>query len=126
MRYEAAGPDVVVLDLLARVNDLAAEAVQAIERGDDAELAAVLDQRSRVVEATIAAWQAAAAAAPPEVLARVAAAVKVSLRIGDEGRAVATRARDAVATELSQLEARQSASHEYQQEPAHRAINVVL
>jgi hypothetical protein len=126
MRYEAVGPDAAALALLARVDELAAAAVVAIEQGDDAELIALLDQRGRVVEATIAAWQAASMTAPPEVLARMAAAAQVSLRIGQEARAVATRVRDQVSTELSQLEARQSASHEYQQGPARSEINVVL
>jgi hypothetical protein len=127
MRYQVVGPDVAVLDLLARANDLAAAAVVAIERGDEAGLTDLLDQRGRIVEAAIAAWREVAAAAPaPELVARVAAGVQVSVRLGHEARLVATRVRDEVAAELSSLDARQAASQEYQQSSVQRAINVVL
>ncbi len=130
MRYEAVGPDVAVLDLLARANDLAAAAVVAIEHGDDEALNDLLDQRGRVVDAATAAmtaWSEKSAVAPTaEMVARVAAAAQVSVRIGHQAGTVAKRVRDEVVTELSLLEARQSASKEYQQGSVHSAINVVL
>ena len=127
MQYEVAGPDVAVLDLLARANDLADAAVAAIERGDDAALNDLLDQRGRVVAAAVAAWRETSALAPTaELVSRVAAAAQVSIRIGHQAGAVAKRVKDEVVAELSLLEARQSASQEYQQGSVHTAINVVL
>ncbi len=127
MRYEVVGPDVAVLDLLARANDLAAAAIVAIERGDTAALSDLLDQRGRVIDAAIAAWHQVAAATPaPDLAARVAAGVQLSVRLGHEARLVATRVRDEVAAELSLLDARQMASQEYQQGSSRSAINVVL
>ena len=127
MRYESVGPDVAVLDLLARVDELSAAAVVAIEHGDDAALSELLDQRGVVVEAAISAWQRASGAGPtPELASRVAAAVQRCVRIGHEAQAVAIRVKAAVATELSTLDARQSASLEYQPGSVQSAINVVL
>ncbi len=127
MRYEVVEPDVAVLDLLARANDLAAAAVAAIERGDDTALTELLEQRGRVVDAAVAAWRETLALAPAaELVSRVAAAAQVSIRIGHQAGAVANRVKDEVVTELSLLEARQSASQEYQQSSVHTAINVVL
>ncbi len=127
MQYDVVGPDVAVLDLLARANDLAAAAVVAIERGDEAGLTDLLDQRGRIVDAAIAAWRQVATTAPgPDLVARVAAEVQVSVRLGHQAGLVATRVRDEVAAELSLLEARQVASQEYQQPSSRSAINVVL
>ncbi len=127
MQFEAVGPDVAVLDLLARADELSAAAVVAIEHGDDAALSELLDQRGVIVEAAIGAWQRASAAGPtPEMASRVAAAVQRSVRIGHQAQAVATRVKAAVATELSTLDARQSASLEYQPGSVQSAINVVL
>lgn len=127
MRHETAGADVAVLDLLARADALSAAAVVAIEQGDDSTLIELLDQRGAVVDAAVSAWNEASAAGPTaDMTSRVVAAMQRSLRLGNQAQAVAVRGRADAATELSTLDARRTASVEYQLSPVHSAINVVL
>jgi hypothetical protein len=127
MRPDAPTPALAVLDLLARADALAVVATMAIQAGDDAQLAAALEERSAVIDAAIAAWRVAEAAGPArELRDRVAGAARSTVASGLQARATAVIARDEVVAALSALDARQQASQEYQTGSQHGTINVVL
>ena len=127
MRPTAADPGLVVLDLLARADELAATAAAAIDAGDDAALSAVLEDRAVTIDAAIAAWKTAAADRPsPELQARVARAARSAVTTGQLASDMAARARAQVVSELTSLDARQQASHEYQSDVPRGSFDVVL
>lgn len=127
MRPDAATPSAVVIELLARAESLARAAATAIDGGDDALLAALLDERDVAIAAIRAAWQEARPATlPPAVLGRVSAAVAGTQAAGVQARAAALRTRAQVVAELSAFDARQQASQEYQSGEERVTIDVVL
>ena len=126
MRPDAPIAAQIVLDLLARADVLAVEATAAIESGDEAQLAAVLDDRDAVISAIQRTWRDAAHTAFPEQHARVTQATRASLALGLAARNTARVARDEVVAALSALDARQLASHEYHPGTPHGTIDVVL
>jgi len=127
MRPEAAPPDQAALDLLAHADALALAATEAIAAGDDAALAALLEERGIVVAAAIDALQQVLSAPPrPELADRLAAAARGSIATGLDTRAVAQRARAQVAAEMAVLDARTLAAQEYGQGTPPTTIDVVL
>jgi hypothetical protein len=124
MRPEYAPAD-AVLHLLARADALAAAATAAIATGDDAALTAVLDDRDVVVAAAVAAARDVTSVAP-ELRTALLNAIRDSLTLGQAARNTAALAREHVLTELSALDARQHASHEYQAGAVQATIDVVL
>lgn len=126
MRPDAPGAAQIVLDLLARADVLAVEATAAIESGDEAQLAAVLDDRDAVISAIQRTWRDAAHTTLPEQHARVTQATRASLALGLAARNTAQVARDQVVAALSALDARLLASHEYHLGTPHGTIDVVL
>ena len=126
MRPDAPTAAQTVLDLLARADVLAVEATVAIELGDEAQLAAVLDDRDAVISAIQRTCRDAAHTASPEQHARVTRATRASVALGLAARNTAQVARDQVVAALSVLDARQLASHEYHPGTSHSTIDVVL
>ncbi len=127
MRPDAAVPSAVVIELLARAEALARAASDTIEAGDDAQLAALLDERDAVISAIGAAWQdARPETLTPELLGQVAQAMRSTQAAGVQARAAATRIRAQVVADLSAFDARQLASQEYQSGQGNATINVVL
>ena len=116
----------MVLDLLARADALAAVAKAAIEAGDDAQLADVLDAREAVIDAIVRTWHGAAHQTSPQHLAMVTQATLASMALGVAARDTAIIARDEVVAALAALDARQLASHEYRSGTPHVTIDVVL
>ncbi len=126
MRPDFPVPTQVVLDLLSRADALAAAASGAIEAGDDGQLSALLDERETVIDAVRRAWLADGHLPTAEQIARVAAATRTSLALGQAARDTALVARDEVVAALAALDARQLASHEYHTGTPHGTIDVVL
>ena len=127
MRPEAAPPDQAALDLLTHADALALAATAAIAAGDDAALAALLEERGLVVAAAIDALRQVLSAPPrPELADRLAAAARGSIATGLDTRAVAQRARAQVAAEMAVLDARTQAAQEYGQGTPPTTIDVVL
>jgi len=127
MRPEAAPPDQAALDLLAHADALALAATEAIAAGDDAALAALLEERGIVVAAAIDALQQVLSAPPrPELADRLAAAARGSIATGLDTRAVAQRARAQASAEMAVLDARTLAAQEYGQSTPPTTIDVVL
>lgn len=129
MRPDAASPALVVLQLLARADELAAAAAVAIRAGNDPALFAILDDRSSAIDAAIRTWRTVSPAdRSPALVAKVEAAARSAVHAGLETREMAVRARDQAVSELSALEARQHASNEYEQhaDGSRGSINVVL
>jgi len=127
MRPEAAPPDQAALDLLAHADALALAATEAIAAGDDAALAALLEERGIVVTAAIDALRQVMSAPPrPELAARLAAAARGSIATGLDTRAIAERARAQAAAEMAVLDARSQAAQEYGQGTPPTTIDVVL
>lgn len=127
MRPEPAPPDLAALDLLTHADALALAATKAIAAGDDAALAALLEERGIVVAAAIDALREVMAAPPrPELARRLADAARGSVTLGQEARLVAQRAREDAAAELAVLDARKHAGLEYQQAPGQATIDLVL
>lgn len=126
MRPETLTPSDAVLDLLARADELAVAACAAIDAGDDAQLAAVLDEREAVIEAIVRIWRDSSHSPTPQQRARVTQASRESLDRGLVARNAAVLARDEVVGALAALDARQLASHEYHTGTPHGTIDVVL
>ncbi len=127
MRPEPAPPDDAALDLLTQADALALAAAEAIVTGDDATLAALLEERGIVVAAAVAALKQVMAAPPRADLAvRLVVAARGSITTGHQAHDLAQRVRAQVASELAVLDARNQAGLEYQQGPAHATIDVVL
>ena len=127
MRPEAAPPDQAALDLLAHADALALAATGAIDAGDDAALAALLEERGIVVAAAIDALRQMMFTPPhPELADRLADAARGSIATGLVTRAVAQRARAQVAAEMAVLDARSLAAQEYGQGTPPTTIDVVL
>ncbi|MCC7052704.1 MAG: hypothetical protein IT355_05515 [Gemmatimonadaceae bacterium] len=118
-------PAAAVLQLLARADALASTATAAIASGDEAQLAATLDERQAVIEAVETASRAVTAP-PADLRATLLAAARQSLTLGLAARNSAALAREQVVAELATLDARQHASHEYQSGSAQATIDVVL
>jgi hypothetical protein len=127
MRHEPAAPALAAIDLLARADSLALMAELAIGAGDTAALDAILVQRGEAISAAIAAWRDSTRQRPdPALEAQVARAAQATVASGQHTKAVATIARDQASAELTALEARQQAAHEYQPDPAGSRLDVVL
>ena len=126
MRPDAPNATQIVLDLLARADVLAALATAAIESGDEAQLAAVLDDRDAVISGIQRTWRESSLTATSEQLAHVAQATRASFALGLAARNTAQVARDQVVAALAALDARQVASHEYRTGTPHGTIDVVL
>ncbi len=127
MRPDAAVPSAVVLELLARAEALAHAASDTIETGDETLLTTLLDERDAVISAIGAAWQdARPETLTPELLGRVAQAMRSTQAAGVQASAAATRIRAQVVAELSAFDARQLASQEYQTGQERVTIDVVL
>lgn len=127
MRPDAAVPSAVVLELLARAEILARAAADAISANDELQLSAILDERDAVISAIGTAWQEARPESlTPELLGRVAQAMRSTQAAGVQARAAAMRIRAQVVAELSAFDARQLALQEYQSGSERVTINVVL
>jgi hypothetical protein len=127
MRPEAAPPDQAALDLLAHADALAQAVTAAIAAGDDASLAALLEERGIVVAAAIDALkQVMAGPARPELAERLASAARGSVSTGLQASVAAQRAKELVASELAVLDARNQAGLDYQRAPGPTTIDVVL
>lgn len=127
MRHDPVDPELLVLDLLARADRLALEASVALEAGDDARLADLLDDRGIAIDAASAAARAASTGRlTAEVTTRLADAMRTTIASGDVLRSRALRNRNEVVAELAALESRQVASQEYRPDATHGSIDVVL
>ena len=129
MRYDPATAGLVVIDLLARADSLAATAVAAIRAGDDATLAAAVEERGEIIAAALTTWQDATDSGhreSPSTLSQVRQSAQVTIATGRQAAVTATIERDKLGSALSALDARQQASQEYQPDAARNSIDVVL
>jgi hypothetical protein len=127
VRYDAPAPAEIVLDLLSRADQLAVALSDAILGGDDARMAALLDDREAVVAAVIRACADTVATRPTAgQLSQLAHAGHETVAAGHVAQAAATRTRDLIVAELAALDARQQASDDYQADMPHGSIDVVL
>ncbi len=129
MRYDPATAGLVVIDLLARADSLAVTAVAAIRAGDDATLAAAVEERGEIIAAALTTWQDATHSGrreTPATLSQIRQAAQVTIATGRQAEVTATIERDKLGMELSTLDARQQASQEYQPDAARSLIDVVL
>jgi hypothetical protein len=126
MRPELLTPSDAVLDLLAHADALAASACAAITAGDEAQLAAILDEREAVIDAVARLWRDTTHAPTAQQRAQVMQASRAALERGLVARNTAIIARDEVVGALAALDARQLASHEYHTGTSHGTIDVVL
>jgi tyrosyl-tRNA synthetase len=126
MRYDAPTPDALVLELLARADQLAMATSDAILSGDDAAMIALLDDREAVVAAVVGACAEMTVPLTGRQLAALSQASLATHATGHATCAAAERARDQVVAELAALDARQQAADDYQTGVSHGSINVVL
>lgn len=127
MRYDLSTAGLVVIDFLAKADSLAVTAVAAIRAGDDATLAAAVEERGAIIAAALSTWQdAAASSCAPSTIAQVRMAAQMTVATGRQAAVAATIERDKLGTELSALDARQQASQEYQPDTPRGSIDVVL